>query len=185
MYWILRYNNSVDDVNRCRTVFSYLSLLVNSWVRIGSLVDACIVGGTKMTLNLSLNQTVVGRDVEDACAPGRTEPCKNVPAMPPVVRGQGCLKGSDCWCRRLFQSQPRRWWGQECAPPTFPSDIPAAASTPLARSATGPRRVSCRADSPILGERLRGPGSGTAEKEEKGFGWMNGSLKLPFISFRD
>lgn len=50
------------------------------------------------------------------------------------------------------------------------ADIPAAASTPLARSATGPRRVSCRADSPILGERLRGPGSGTAEKEEKGFG---------------
>lgn len=96
MYWILRYNNSVADVNRCRTVFSYLSLLVNSCVRIGSLVDACIVWGTQMTLNLSLNQTVVSRDVENACAPGRTEPCRNVPAMPPVVRGQGCLKGSDC-----------------------------------------------------------------------------------------
>lgn len=72
------------------------------------------------------------------------------------------------------------------------ADIPAGhscspASTPPARSATGPRRspASCRADSPILGEGLRGPGSRTAEKDEKGFGWMNGSLKLPFISFRD
>lgn len=51
------------------------------------------------------------------------------------------------------------------------ADIPVGHScTPLARSATGPRRVSCRADSPILGERLRGRGQGPQRKRRKGSG---------------
>lgn len=91
--------------------------------------------------------------------------------MPPVVRGQGCLKGSDCWCRRLFQSQPWRWWGQECAPPTFPSNIPALRL---------PARPPVRGGSPaelihlFSGSVCADRGQGPQRKRRKGSGeWMD------------
>lgn len=116
------------------------------------------------------------------------ESSMHVPAMPPVVRGQGCLKGSDCWCRRLFQSQPRRWWGQECAPPTFPPDIPAArpllrlpARPPVRAGLLPPAGLIHRFSGRVCADRGQGP----QRKMRKGSGeWMD-RWNCPSISFRD
>lgn len=69
------------------------------------------------------------------------------------------------------------------------ADIPAGhscspASTPPARSATGPRRSPAGLIHRFSGSVCAHRGQGPQRKMWKGSG-MNGSLKLPFISFRD